>query len=238
MSYRRSGTSSNACSPPTSERLIAASADVPFERFDSGRFGPRRANEGSRGSATSIAWGTLGTTRTVIDGVVIVAPLLVIVPVEIPIALGASVLLFLMSRRSNQIRHRFAWDLTEDDRHRGCLAQVFCDRDTEREVRMFDLGRWLGEAHSTLWGKRLVRLRRVVWTRVRNAAVGSLASSTMIAAALGLVAWLAATGNLSLADAGVGILGVHRLAGATAKLNTHTANHIRAVCTCSTMTTS
>ena len=62
----------------TSERLIASSAAVPFDRFDSGRFYDRmrRATEGSQGSASSIVWGTLGTTSTLIDGAVIVALLL------------------------------------------------------------------------------------------------------------------------------------------------------------------
>jgi ATP-binding cassette subfamily B protein len=210
----------------TSERLIASSADVPFSRFDSSRFYDRmrRATEGSRGSATSIVWGTLGTTRTVIDMAVIVGLLVVIAPVVIPIALAAYVPLFLMSRRSNATLHRFTWDQTEDDRRRDYLARIFGDRRTAREVRMFDLGHWFGQEHSALWASRMIRLRRVIWSRVNNALFGSLVSSLMTAGALGLVAYLASSGDLTLADAGVGILGVHRLSGAVTRLNSHTAS--------------
>lgn len=210
----------------TSERLIAAGSRVPFEMFDQPSFYNRmqRASEGSRGSATTIVWATLAATRTVIESVVIVALLLAVVPLVIPIALAAYVPLYLTSRRGNRIQHRFRWAMTEDDRHRAYLSSVFADRDTAREVRMFDLGRYFGAKHSELWRTRLAELRTVVRRRIMHAGVGALVSSAMIAGALGFVAWLASRGDISLAAAGIGILGAHRLGGAAGRLNSHTSS--------------
>ena len=210
----------------TSQRLIDSAAAVPFSMFDDPDFYDqmRRATEGSRGSATTIVFGTLTSTRTLIDGAVVAAVLVVVAPVAIPIAAFAFVPIFLTSRRSNTVEHRFTRALTEDDRHRGYLATLFTNRAAAREVRMFDLGSWFGAAHNTLSEERCTRLRQVGRSRVFFAAVGASISSAMIAGALGLVAWMATGGDLSLADAGVGILGAHRLSGVVTRLNSTTAS--------------
>jgi len=210
----------------TSQNLIDASASVPFERFDNDGFYNRmqRALEGSADSATVLVWATLGATRSLIEAFVILLLLVTVVPLVIPIAIAAFIPLFVMSRRSNRVQHRFTWTLTEDDRHRGYLASLFADRPAAREVRMFDLGRWFGRTHNDLWKQRLEHLRRVVRTRIGNATIGSFVSSVTSAGALGLIAWMAARGDLSLADAGIGILGAHRLAGAATRINTNIAN--------------
>lgn len=205
----------------TSDALIRSSAGVQFERFDDRDFYDRmrRAHDGSQGNAFQIVWSTLGITRSIVDITVIVVVIGALAPVLLPIALSAYIPLFFTSRASNRLLHRFDWDLAEDDRRRDYLASLFTGRDDAREVRMFELGRWFGDRHRALWADRLVRLRSVVRRRTAIALVGSFASSTIIALALGLVAWLASSGDLSLAAAGVGILGVHRISGAVTRLD-------------------
>jgi len=209
----------------TAERVIDASATVPFDRFDFGRFYDRmaRAIGGAGGSASSIVFGTLGATRSLIDSVFIVIVLLTAAPIVIPIAIAAYVPLAISSRLSNRHFHRFLWDQTPTDRRRAYLASLFGQRDAGREVRMFGLGDTFGSWHARLWEERIVALRSLVRTRLAHAAIGSLVSSLMTAFALGLIAWLASRGDLSLANAGVGILAVHRLSGVARQLNVHLA---------------
>lgn len=210
----------------TAVRVVDAAATVAFSRFDFGGFYDRmaRAIQGAGASATAIVWGTLGATRSLIDAIFITIVLAAIAPIVIPIAAAAYIPLSISSRLGNRTFHRFLWDQTPGDRRRQYLAATFGERDPGREIRMFDLGVPFGAWHRELWDERLTALRSVVRTRLTQSAIGSLVASAISAVALGLVAWLASRGDLSLADAGVAILAVHRLSGTARQLNQHLAS--------------
>jgi ATP-binding cassette subfamily B protein len=146
------------------------------------------------------------------------AALIAIEPLLIPLVLTVLFPAWLAASRRSSAFWRFFWRMTPSDRERNYVGSLLSGRDEAKEVRAFGLGRLLLERWNRLFDHRLKELRSVarrqlLFTLMSTAAIGLLLGGVVL-----LVAFLASTGRVSLAEAGVALAGIAvvgaRLAGA------------------------
>jgi ABC-type multidrug transport system fused ATPase/permease subunit len=94
--------------------------------------------------------------------------------------------------------------MTPRDRERGYLASLLTGRDPAKEVRAFGLAGFLRARHDRLYDERIEQMRRISSRQMRGMAVADLASATTIAAAIGVILWLAVSRHLALSAAAAG----------------------------------
>jgi ATP-binding cassette subfamily B protein len=95
--------------------------------------------------------------------------LLAIEPLLAPLALLVLVPAWLVTSRRGEAFYRFAWGMTPKDRERGYLAGLLTQREAAKEVRAFELARYLRARRDRLYEERVAELRRVAQQQVRFA---------------------------------------------------------------------
>ena len=199
--------------------VLQASAEVPFGSFDQPSFYDqfRRAYEGGSEHAWSIVYNALTMVRALLDMLAIVIVLAFIAPVLIAIGVVAYLPLTVAAMFNNQDRYEFSWDETEGDRRRSYLEGLLSERQPAKEIRAYRTQPMMLRQHAALWQARLSRLARVVRATALRSAVGYLVSSLVVTSALAVVVWLTIRGDLSIDEAGVGVLGVRQLSNAVTR---------------------
>lgn len=194
-------------------RVLQAASVVPFSSFDSPAFYDRleRAHHGGASHAWSIVQSTMSLARGILDIVAIMVVLAFVAPVLILVALVAYVPMALVSLVNNRVSYRFSWEETEADRKRGYVEALLSDRRSAKEVRSYGLEDALLTSFRDLWDRRLAHLKSIVRGNAIRSAVASFASAVVVTAALAVVVWLTVQGDLSLDQAGVGVIGVRQL---------------------------
>lgn len=194
-------------------QILRASTHVPYRLFDSTEFYDqlRRAYESAQNQAWSMVRAMIDLGRTLADVVAVLVVLVWIAPQLIVVAAVAFVPLWLVSQINSRAIYRFSWALTEDDRRRDYIESVLTDRAAAKEARVYTLDDSLGAQHRSIWLDRVVRLAKLIRTRIGVSMLGNAFSTIIMTSALGLVVWLTVRGDLSIAEAGVGVLGVRRL---------------------------
>ncbi|HKY49501.1 MAG TPA: ABC transporter ATP-binding protein, partial [Acidimicrobiia bacterium] len=121
------------------------------------------------------------------------------------------------SKRSSAF-WRFFWRMTPSDRERRYVGELLGGRDEAKEVRAFDLADFLFERWNRLYDHRLKELRSVARRQLLFTLFSTLVIGLMLGAILLLVAFLASSGRVTLAEAGVAVAGIAiigaRIAGA------------------------
>ncbi len=194
-------------------RVLGAASRSTFASFDAPLFYDqlRRAHESGKLHAWSIVQSTLSLMRGLIGIAAIVVLLTLVAPFLIVVSLAAYVPLWIVSLANNRSEYQFSWDETEDDRRRSYIESLLGDRRAAKEVRLYNLGETLTGQYASLWNQRISRLRTVIRVTGVRSALGALASSLVVAIALGVVVWLTVRGELTLEQAGIGVLGVRQL---------------------------
>ena len=113
---------------------------------------------------------------------------------------------------------RFFWRMTPSDRERRYVGELLGGRDEAKEVRAFDLADFLFERWNRLYDHRLKELRSVARRQLMFTLFSTFVIGLMLGAILLLVAFLASSGRVTLAEAGVAVAGIAiigaRIAGA------------------------
>ncbi|MGH9196695.1 MAG: ABC transporter ATP-binding protein, partial [Acidimicrobiia bacterium] len=166
----------------------------------------------------NMVYGVSGLISAMVGVVGVSAALIAIEPLLIPLVLTVLFPAWLAASRRSSAFWRFFWRMTPSDRERNYVGSLLSGRDEAKEVRAFGLGRLLLERWNRLFDHRLKELRSVarrqlLFTLKSTAAIGLLLGGVVL-----LVAFLASTGRVSLAEAGVALAGIAvvgaRLAGA------------------------
>lgn len=166
----------------------------------------------------NMVYGVSGLISAMVGVVGVSAALIAIEPLLIPLVLTVLFPAWLAASRRSSAFWRFFWRMTPSDRERNYVGSLLSGRDEAKEVRAFGLGRLLLERWNRLFDHRLKELRSVarrqlLFTLMSTAAIGLLLGGVVL-----LVAFLASTGRVSLAEAGVALAGIAvvgaRLAGA------------------------
>jgi len=194
-------------------RVLQAASSVPYASFDTPEFYDRlrRAHESGSDHAWAIVQSSLNLIRALFDMVAIIVVLAFIAPILILVAMVAYVPMILVTVLNNRVRYKFSWEETEGDRRRSYIESLLTDRRSAKEIRSFELEDELLDQFGAIWAARLKRLAGVIrYTAVRSG-LAALVSAMLVAASLGIVVWLTIEGDLSLDQAGVGVLGVRQL---------------------------
>jgi ATP-binding cassette subfamily B protein len=162
--------------------------------------------------------GVSGLVSALVGVVGVSIALIAIEPLLIPLVLTVLLPAWMAASRRSSAFWRFFWRMTPTDRERHYVGQLLGGRDEAKEVRAFGLGGFLIDRWNRLYDHRLRELRTVA----RRQLLFTLASTFVVGVLLGgivlLVAYLASSGRVSLAEAGVAIAGIAvvgaRLAGA------------------------
>lgn len=166
----------------------------------------------------NMVYGVSGLISAMVGVVGVSAALIAIEPLLIPLVLTVLFPAWIAASRRSSAFWRFFWRMTPSDRERNYVGSLLSGRDEAKEVRAFGLGRLLLERWNRLFDHRLKELRSVarrqlLFTLMSTAAIGLLLGGVVL-----LVAFLASTGRVSLAEAGVALAGIAvvgaRLAGA------------------------
>ena len=166
----------------------------------------------------NMVYGVSGLVSALVGVVGVSIALIAIEPLLIPLVLTVLLPAWMAASRRSSAFWRFFWRMTPSDRERQYMGQLLGGRDEAKEVRAFGLGAFLIERWNRLYDHRLRELRAVA----RRQLFFTLASTFVVGLLLGgivlLVAYLASSGRVSLAEAGVAIAGIAvvgaRLAGA------------------------
>lgn len=166
----------------------------------------------------NMVYGVSGLISALVGVVGVSAALIAIEPLLIPLVLTVLFPAWLAASRRSSAFWRFFWRMTPSDRERNYVGGLLSGRDEAKEVRAFGLGRLLLERWNRLFDHRLKELRSVarrqlLFTLMSTAVIGLLLGAVVL-----LVAFLASTGRVTLAEAGVAIAGIAvvgaRLSGA------------------------
>jgi len=198
---------------------LAVAAKVELAAFEHPEFHNRlqRVRSGLQ-QPLNMVYGVSGLVSALVGVVGVSIALIAIEPLLIPLVLTVLLPAWMAASRRSSAFWRFFWRMTPTDRERQYVGELLGGRDEAKEVRAFGLGAFLLERWNRLYDHRLHELRSVA----RRQLLFTLASTFVVGVLLGgivlLVAYLASTGQVSLAEAGVAIAGIAvvggRLAGA------------------------
>ena len=140
---------------------------------------------------------------TAISGVVAIGIVLAVIePLFFVLALLAAVPVTLSSMRVGRALYQFAIDQTPTDRERTYIQMLLVDKDPAKEIRAYELGRFLRSRFAVLYERRIQALRRVVRRRSVQGVVGGGVTAVVSGGVLGLLIWFVSDGRVSLAGAG------------------------------------
>jgi len=154
--------------------------------------------------APQMVFGLQGLGRSMAGAIGAAAALLAVAPLLVPVALLALIPGWLASGRRGRAFYRLGVVMTPRDRERTYLASLLTGRDPAKEVRAFGLAGFLRARHDRLYDERIAEMRRVSVRQLRSMAAADLASAATIAAAIGVILWLAVSHHLALSAAAAG----------------------------------
>jgi ATP-binding cassette, subfamily B, bacterial len=198
---------------------LSVASKVELSAFERPEFHNRlqRVQSGTH-QPLNMVYGVSGLVSALVGVVGVSIALIAIEPLLIPLVLTVLLPAWMAASRRSSAFWRFFWRMTPTDRERHYVGQLLGGRDEAKEVRAFGLGGFLIDRWNRLYDHRLRELRAVA----RRQLLFTLASTFVVGILLGgivlLVAYLASSGRVSLAEAGVAIAGIAvvgaRLAGA------------------------
>lgn len=166
----------------------------------------------------NMVYGVSGLISALVGVVGVSAALIAIEPLLIPLVLTVLFPAWLAASRRSSAFWRFFWRMTPSDRERNYVGELLSGRDAAKEVRAFGLGRLLLARWNRLFDRRLQELRSVARRQLLFTLMSTGVIGLLLGAVVLLVAFLASTGRVSLAEAGVAIAGIAvvgaRLSGA------------------------
>jgi ATP-binding cassette, subfamily B, bacterial len=198
----------------TRRRLVSSALAAKPAELDSAPFYDEvhRASKVAGETAWSLAWGVVTFGMAVAGAAGAVAVLLATAPLLVPVLLVAGVLVWLIQRRTRKAAHQANYELTPTDREARYLADLMTSR-SAWELRLAGAHVPLQRRLGDLLDMRVVRVGKAARRRFLHQATGSV---VMALAATGvLLATVSAvrSGRVSVAAAGVAVLGVYQLQG-------------------------
>lgn len=164
--------------------------------------------QSAMGQPLNMVYGLSGIASALIGVVGVAVALSAIEPLLIPMVLLVLLPAWLAASRRGSEFWRFFWRMTPRDRERNYLGHLLGGRDEAKEVRAFGLGGFLLARWTHLYEDRLTDLRKVARRQLRYSLLATAVIGGLLGATVLLVAWLAASGRVSLSEAGIAVAGI------------------------------
>jgi ATP-binding cassette subfamily B protein len=197
------------------ERVLDVSTRVDLLAFESPDFYDRLMRARSQGQFRSlqVVNGLLGIVGASVAAVGIMLALAALQPLLLPFVLLGYVPLWIVSSRNSRDFYRFHHGMTPNERQRAYLTQVLTGRGAAKEVRSFQLARFLRGRYDHLYDERMAELRSLARRRTVRSLVGALTSALVTAGTVAVLAFLFVTSRMTLAATGAAVFGLYQLSG-------------------------
>jgi ATP-binding cassette subfamily B protein len=197
------------------DRVMDVSTKIDLLAFESPDFYDRlqRARAQGQFRALQTVNGLLGIVGAAVAAVGIIAALAALQPLLVPFIVVGYLPLWVMASLNTRDLYRFTHEMTPNERQRHYLQNVLMGRNPAKEVRAFNLARFLRGRYDRLYDERITELRSLARRRTGRSLIGSLASSGVTVATIGTLSYLYVTDRMSLAATGAAVFGLYQLAG-------------------------
>ncbi len=196
------------------DRVMDVSTRIDLLAFESPEFYDRlqRARAQGQFRALQTVNGLLGIIGASVAAVSIVLALAALQPLLLPfVAIGYLPLWIVASLNTRDLYH-FTRGMTPNERQRNYLQNVLMGRNPAKEVRAFNLARFLRGRYDRLYDERIAELRALARRRTGRSLLGSLASSGVTVGTIAMLSYLYVSDRMSLAATGAAVFGLYQLA--------------------------
>lgn len=197
----------------TYEEIISTATSVELAAFEAPAFHDRlqRAATAAQMRPTMIVQSLVSLASAVIGILGITVALVTIEPLFLPfVALGALPSMWATVRNAKTGYLR-VWGNTGPERERSYVRQLLTGKDSAKEVRVFNLTRFLRLRNSALNDEILSKNRAEAWKQLRVSTLGGLFSAVATAAVFGFLLWLFLSSRVDAAAAVTAAVGVQQL---------------------------
>jgi ATP-binding cassette subfamily B protein len=197
------------------DRVMDVSTRIDLLAFESPEFYDRlqRARAQGQFRALQTVNGLLGIVGASVAAIGIIAALAALQPLLVPFIVVGYVPLWIVASLNTRDLYRFTHEMTPNERQRHYLQNVLMGRNAAKEVRAFNLARFLRGRYDRLYDERISELRSLARRRTGRSLIGSLASSGVTVATIGALSYLYVSDRMSLAATGTAVFGLYQLAG-------------------------
>jgi ATP-binding cassette, subfamily B, bacterial len=197
------------------DRVMDVSTKIDLLAFESPDFYDRlqRARAQGQFRALQTVNGLLGILGASVAAVGIILTLAALQPLLVPFIVIGYVPLWIVASLNTRDLYRFTRGMTPNERQRHYLQNVLMGRNPAKEVRAFNLARFLRGRYDTLYDERIAELRSLARRRTGRSLIGSLAASAVMVATIGTLSYLYVSGEMSLAATGTAVFGLYQLSG-------------------------
>jgi ATP-binding cassette subfamily B protein len=197
------------------DRVMDVSTKIDLLAFESPDFYDRLTRARAQGQfrALQTVNGLLGIVGASVAAVGIIVALAALQPLLVPFIVVGYVPLWIMASLNTRDLYRFTHEMTPNERQRHYLQNVLMGRNPAKEVRAFNLARFLRGRYDRLYDERISELRSLARRRTGRSLIGSLASSGVTVATIATLSYLYVSGRMSLAATGAAVFGLYQLAG-------------------------
>jgi ATP-binding cassette, subfamily B, bacterial len=189
-------------------RILEVTSSVDLTLFETADFHNRvQRIRIQAGQPLTFAAGLTGLAGAAIGGIGVLSALAIIQPVLLAVILGGSIPAAIVASRSGGSLWTFNWRITPQDRKRQYIFSLLVGRQEAKEVRAFGTGSLLRSKYKLLCDERLMELRVNLKRQFRislvaNGIIGATLTATML-----LIAWLATSGRVTIAEVAVAVAG-------------------------------
>jgi ATP-binding cassette subfamily B protein len=196
------------------DRVMDVSTRIDLLAFESPDFYDRlqRARAQGQFRALQTVNGLLGIVGSSFAAVSIVIALAALQPLLLPFVVIGYLPLWIVASLNTRDLYEFTRGMTPNERQRYYLQNVLMGRNPAKEVRAFNLARFLRGRYDRLYDERIAELRSLARRRTGRSLIGSLASSGVTVATIGMLSYLYVSDRMSLAATGAAVFGLYQLA--------------------------
>ena len=198
----------------TLDRVIDVACRVELAKFENPVFHDQlqRATQASTFRPVEMINALMALLLGVVTSLGVMVALATLEPLLLPMVLLAGVPVLLATLQNSRQTYTFEYGMTTNARERVHLLDLFVERDSAKELRIFDAAPFLRRRYDALSDERISRMTVFVRQRLKVSILGTLASSLGSAIALLTLVWLLASGRIGFATAATAAVAMQVLA--------------------------
>jgi ATP-binding cassette subfamily B protein len=198
----------------TFDGIIDVAGSVPLASFEDPAFYDHleRARAAGMYRPIEMVNNVVSFGTALLTSVGVAGALLTLEPLLLPLVLLAGVPLLLAALYNSRQAYAFEYAMTVQARERLHLMNLLTERDSAKELRVFDAVDFLRRRYDALTQERLEKMRVFLRGRLGVSLVGTTATAIGTAIAIGSLVWLLATGRTEVSTAVTAALAMQVLA--------------------------
>lgn len=197
-------------------QIIDAASRVELARFEDPTFYDeleRAQAAGLGGRPTQMVNSLMSVLLGVLTSLGVLVALVALEPLLVPFVALAGVPPLLATLSTARKTYVFEYAMTSHARERLHLFELFTERESAKELRVFAATAFLRGRYDALTRERVARFRAFLRARLRVGVLGALAGACGGSIALAALVWLLGSGRTSVATAATAVVAMQVLSG-------------------------